>query len=535
MGRWVQGLLAAALLAACDNPTPPPKPPIKQDPPKVEPLKPGQDPTAKFDPKAPGSIKGRVVDEDGKAVADLAVDLLGAQPPADPSEEEKPIASTKTSAEGRFDFKTDGEATFRLRFERVPSPDNPAFTASPYFNGFPFLVFGGQTLDLGDLLHRRWGATFDVSCLTNPDGHPVPGVTVWLWQPETQWPDPNGSVTKGVTDAKGHLTLSVPTAYAGQTYIALIDDKEWCGIQRVEVKPGWKPTYTEIRAKKGRGSWVLKDRHMADLVAAGKSVDKKPKLYLMPSLAVVENAKYRVPTPDGGNPVRLARYYPFKNPIEPGNDGCFRVDGLEPFGWTALSEWPGFKNYSVNATGCDFNPVAGVDASKQTGQSGLDSAMNTAQIDGTLDPSVEGVPLRAVYALASKTRDARDVRPLRIGIFLCQKNHLAIMRPNIIIELKDSPAPFTLERLQPSEYRLLVAGVIGSLDGACSTVTYEAPAFLTETFTLVAGKSPAKITVTYDVTARQLFEQYWLPEAVFKNQWMGIKRELVKAGIPYER
>jgi hypothetical protein len=171
-----------------------------------------------FNTTTMGSLTGRVLDQEGRPVRELQVELLqpGAAQPSG-----RVTTYVTTTEDGTFVFNEAVAGRYLLAVNSVGrrslygAPFRPSYfpKAASSADAQVITVADGVSVDIGDFVLQERYPTVDVSgIVVTPDGKPVPGAYVNLNKSGGEW-DAARSVQ---TDAEGRF---VHQAFEGITYI----------------------------------------------------------------------------------------------------------------------------------------------------------------------------------------------------------------------------------------------------------------------------------------------------------------------------
>jgi len=436
----------------------------------------------------PAVITGTLVDERGKRLKDVLVELLPGKPP-----QAKTVATTRTDGKGNFSLRAPHEEWCRLVFTH--ERESGWLNARSDFDYVPLRTAEGGRVDLGTLTLRWYGVRLSVR--TTFAGKPVPGIALHL-PPRVNRPEPL------ITDREGKATFSLPLG-KGDKVVLFAEGKEFSGWYAASIQEAGKQLEVEIPLVRGRANLRCS---LAD--AVGRPLQRKAWVYLAPAAAEMVDDKVFAG--------QSFQYAPSYFATETDELGRCQFNHLAPGKWRVSAMLDGARFYPDGTAGKIVQLEPGDNEAvwlKAPFQKDKKEAAN-AKVEGRVDYSVAG---RTMSQWTAERRAKGITRPLRIGVYFIPKTAsgeflLQPVAPNIVIDL-DRSNHFTIESLPAGEYLVFAGGIRQWVDSAQLPDRWmlsrgTAPTYVVGKVTLEAGKVN-RVDMTGALDAKEIARRYQEP------------------------
>ncbi|MCS6862009.1 MAG: carboxypeptidase-like regulatory domain-containing protein [Abditibacteriales bacterium] len=439
--------------------------------------------------KEPAVITGTLIDERGKRLKDVLVELLPGKHP-----QAKTVATTRTDGKGNFSLRAPHEEWCRLVFTH--EREHGWLNASSDFDDVPLRTAEGGRIDLGTLT-LRWSGVH-LSVRTTFGGKAVPGVAIHL-PPRVNRPEPI------LTDHEGKATFALPLRKGDRIVLLADDGREFSGWYAATVEEAGKQLEVEIPLVRGRASLRCS---IAD--AVGRPLQRKAWVYLAPAAAEMTDDKVFAG--------QSFRYVPSYFAVETDELGRCQFNHLAPGKWHVSALLDGARLYPdgmagkvVHLTSGD-NEAVWLQAPFQRDKK--DAA--GAKVEGRVDYRVAG---RTMSQWTAERRAQGITRPLRLGVYFIPKTTsgeflLQPVVPNVVIDL-DRSNHFTIESLPAGEYLVFAGGIRQWVDPTQLPDRWmlsrgTAPTYAVGKVTLEAGKT-VHLDMTGVLDAKEIARRYQEP------------------------
>lgn len=433
-------------------------------------------------------ITGTLVDERGKRLKDVLVELLPGKHP-----QAKTVATTRTDGKGNFSLRAPHEEWCRLVFTH--DRESGWLNASSDFDYVPLRTAEGGRIDLGTLTLRWYGVRLSVR--TTFAGKAVPGIAIHL-PPRVNRPEPI------ITDREGKANFSLPLG-KDDRIILFADSKEFSGWYAASLKEAGKQLDVEIPLVRGRANLRCS---IAD--AIGRPLQRKAWVYLAPVAAEMVDDKIF--------PGQSFQYAPSYFATETDDLGRCQFSNLAPGKWHVSAILDGARLYPDGAAGRVIqldpgdNEAVWLKAPFQRDKKDAECA----KVEGRVDYSIAG---RTMSQWTAERRAQGITRPLRMGVYFIPKTAngeflLQPVAPNVVIDL-DRSNHFAIESLPAGEYLVFAGGIRQWVDPAQLPDRWmlsrgTAPTYAIGKVALEAGKT-VRIDMTDALDAKEIARRYQEP------------------------